>query len=416
MSTISLRIATIVLLSLSAIACNSGSGGGSSPPPIQGTGVERIDSAMNGVMSTYSPPGIAVAVVRNDQLVFAKGYGTADLAGTIPMRPDHLFRVASVSKPITGIATLKAAEDGLIDIHAKAFDILASYLPASGADPRIGQIEVWHLMHHTGGWNLYGYPTDPLFRSLEVAQAMGVALPPDPQALTRWIATQGLAFDPGTSFAYTNIGFIVLARVIEQSTGFAYEDYVQQFVLQPAGVTRARLGGITRSQRLPDEVEYESFTNNIWKSVFDGTTVVTEPAYGGLNLLGFDASSAWVISAVDLAKLAAAVDGNPAYPEILSPQSFAIMKTVGTPQGTTPLGVSWFLGLNGNGTVTGWNHSGGMPGTSSYLARLPTGVIIAVITNTARDSAFTNALFGGLVTAVNGITDWPTTDLFGNYP
>ncbi|MEQ9562590.1 MAG: hypothetical protein RLN69_08725, partial [Woeseiaceae bacterium] len=188
------------------------------------------------------------------------------------------------------------------------------------------------------------------------------------------------------------------------------------FVLQPAGITRARLGGITKGERLPGEVEYESFSNAIWKSVFDGTTVVPEPAYGGLNLLGFDASSAWVFSAVDLVKLAAASDGDPAYPDIISSQSFDTMIERGTPAGSSAIGVAWFLGLDNNGVTTEWNHSGGMPGTVSLLARLRSGVIVAVITNTARNQNFTDDLFNSTITAVNGITDWPDVDLFGNFP
>jgi N-acyl-D-amino-acid deacylase len=397
----------------------SACGGSNSSQPaivIEGAGVERIDSAMNGVMNRHAPPGISVAVARDGKLVFAKAYGFANIAGTEALTPDHMFRVASVSKPVTGIAVLRAAEQGLLGFDEKAFDVLASYLPLNGADPRIGDIEIWHLMHHTGGWNLYDYPSDPLFRSLEVAQVVNSTMPPDPQALTRWIAMQPLAFDPGSNFAYTNIGFVLLGRILEQASGLTYEDFVQQHVLQPAGITRARLGGITKGERLPGEVEYESFSNSIWKSVFDGTTVIPEPAYGGLNLLGFDASSAWVFSAVDLVKLAAASDGNSAYPDIISSQSFDTMIERGTPAGSSVIGVAWFLGLDSNGVTTEWNHFGGMPGTVSLLARLRSGVIVAVITNTARNQNFTDDLFNSTISAVNGITDWPDVDLFGNYP
>jgi hypothetical protein len=133
-------------------------------------------------------------------------------------------------------------------------------------------------------------------------------------------------------------------------------------------------------------------------------------------LLGFDASSAWVFSAVDLVKLASASDGDTVYPDIISAQSFDTMIERGTPAGTTALGVSWFLDLNANGSVRGWNHTGGMPGTFSLLARLPSGVIVAVITNSDRGQGFSRELFDGLIEAVNGITDWPDVDLFGNFP
>ncbi len=410
------RLLSLLSIALAAaLLPGCGGSGGGEPPPvvIQGDGVERIDAAMNDVMQRHAPPGIAVAVVRDGMLVFANAYGTADLAGTQPLRPDHLFRVASVSKPVTGIAALKAIEEGLLDPDAAAFDVLARYLPPTGADPRLPLIRVRHLLHHTAGWNFYDYPDDPLFRSKEIADALGAALPLDPATLVRWVATQPLAFDPGASFAYTNIAYVTLGRVIEESTGFGYEDFVRRFVLEPAGITSARLGGVTRAERAPDEVEYESFRNSIWKSVFDGETVVAEPAYGGINLVGFDASSAWLFSVIDLVRLAAASDGDDSYPDVISRQSFEFMTAVGTPVGTQPLGVAWFLGRNAAGNVDSWDHSGGMPGTNSYLGRLSNGVIIAVVTNTAREQAFFTDLVGGLVRAVEGITDWPDTDLFG---
>ena len=283
-----------------------------------------------------------------------------------------------MSKPVTGIAALRAIEEGLLDPDAAVFDVLAQYLPATGADPRLPLMQVRHLLHHTGGWDFYDYPDDPLFRSKEVSDALVAPLPLDSETLVRWVAMQPLAFDPGTDFAYTNIGYVTLARVIEATTGFGYEDFVRRFVLEPAGITTARLGGITRRERAAGEVEYESFRNPIWRSVFDGETVVSEPAYGGLNLTGFDASSAWLFSVVDLARLAAAADGNDAYPDIVSRQSFEFMTA----------------------------------GTTSDLARLPRGVIIAVISNTAREQDFVSDLINGLVRAVDGITDWPEADLF----
>jgi len=407
----------VSLLAAALLAACSDSGDNAAPSAgPQEAGVERIDAAMHAVMDKYAPPGIAVAVGRDGALVFANAYGSADIAGAEPLRPDHLFRIASISKPITGLAALRAIEEGLLDADDPVFDILHSYLPPSGADPRISQITVGHLMHHTSGWNIWDYPDDPLFRSLEIANSLGVPMPVTPQDLTRWVATQPLAFDPGTNFAYTNIGYIVLGRVIEEATGFLYEDFVQRFVMEPAGVTQAQLGGIRRNERKPNEVEYESFRNNIWTSVFDGTTVVPEPAYGGINLVGFDASSAWLVSAVDLVRLVAAADGDPQYPDVISVSSFELMTAIGTPAGTTALGVAWFLGTDAAGDVVKWDHGGGMPGTNSYLARLPSGVIIAVISNTAREQDFFDDLAVGLTDAVNGITDWPDTDLFPQFP
>jgi hypothetical protein len=180
--------------------------------------------------------------------------------------------------------------------------------------------------------------------------------------------------------------------------------------MAPAGIGAARLGAITRTGRLADEVEYESFRNQIWRSVFDGFSVVPEPAYGGLNLVGFDASSAWVMSVLDLVRLAAATDGDPAYPDIISRAGFATMTRSATPAGAPAMGAAWFLGTDRRGRVVEWRHSGGMPGTTAYLGRLPSGVIVAVISNTARDGGFADDLVGSLIDAVDGITDWPEGD------
>jgi CubicO group peptidase (beta-lactamase class C family) len=407
-----------LLVAATLLPACGGSGGNAGPPiEINGTGVERIDTAMDAVMRRHAPPGIAVAVVKDGLLVFARGYGSADIAGSEPMRPDHLFRIASVSKPVTGIAALRAIDEGLLDADAAAFDILSSYLPPGGTDPRIAQITVQDLMSHTSGWNIWGFPDDPLFRSQEISTALGVPMPVTPQNLTRWVATQPLAFNPGTDFAYTNIGYVVLGRAIEQSTGFAYEEFVQRFVMEPAGITQARLGGMTRAERVSNEVEYESFPNSIWTSVFDGVSPVSEPAYGGINLVGFDASSAWLMSAVDLVKLVAAADGDPDYADVISREAFERMRTVGTPAGTMPMiGVAWYLGTDGAGSVVKWDHAGGMPGSTAYVARLPSGVIFAVVSNTSRDAPFFDDLATGMTRAVEGISDWPDTNLFPQFP
>ncbi len=407
-------------LALAGLLC-AGCGGGSGSPPPAGSspappsrGVELIDSAMQGIMDRHAPPGLAVAVVRDGKLAVANAYGHADLAASEPLRPDHLFRVASVSKPVTGIAAAKAIEDGLLDPDALVVDVLAGYLPATAVDARLPDMRVRHLLHHTGGWNYYDYPRDPLFRSGEIADETGAALPLNPDALIRWVMTQPVAFDPGTNFAYTNIGYVALGRVLEQATGAPYEELVQRLVLQPANISAARLGGITRAERMTNEVEYESVRNPIWTSVFDGQTVVAEPAYGGLNLLGFDASSAWLMSVVDMARLGAATDGDSAYPDVISGASVDFMTTVGTPAGTTAVGIAWFLDTASTGDVNRWAHSGGMPGTVAYLARLPSGVIIAIVSNTDR-GGFLQETIDRLTVAIEGVAVWPEDDLFANF-
>jgi N-acyl-D-amino-acid deacylase len=362
------------------------------PIPISGTGIAELDSIVTGWMRAWQVPGGALAVATSGEIVHSRGYGYADLAHTEPVTPDHLFRVASVSKPITAIATLVAVEEGLLSLDAAAFDVLADLLPTAGAaDARLVGVTVAHLLHHTGGFDLFGYPEDPLHRSKEIAAAEGVPSPPGPGVIVHWVAHQALGFDPGTHFAYTNVAYVILGRVLERASGMAYEEYVRTRVLDPAGASTAALGGPRREDRLAEEVEYESFFNAAWESIFEGENgPVAEPAYGGLNLAGLDASSAWVISAPDLVRLLLAVDGSTATPELLDDASRAWMLTNGSPSGESPYGAGWFLATAAEAQAAGFapvafaDHGGGMPGTTAYVALREDGLALAAAFNSNR--------------------------------
>lgn len=96
--------------------------------------------------------GGALAVVKDGRLVYAKGFGLADVVNKVPVEPTSLFRIASLSKPITAAAILKLAQDGKLDLDAKAFSYL-DLKPAdeSKFDPRLEEVTVRHLLQHTGG-------------------------------------------------------------------------------------------------------------------------------------------------------------------------------------------------------------------------------------------------------------------------
>ena len=83
-----------------------------------------FDREMEAFMSARGVPGGAVAVVKDRRLVYARGYGWANREAQIPARPDSLFRIASISKPITGVAVMKLVEDGKLSLDAKAFPLL----------------------------------------------------------------------------------------------------------------------------------------------------------------------------------------------------------------------------------------------------------------------------------------------------
>ena len=315
-----------LLLLFAALGCDTTTDlSADEPLPQTGESVPEIDAYAQDFLSKWDVPGAAYAVVWQGRLVVAAGYGYADLARTQPVRPEHLFRVASVSKPITAVATLKAVEEGLITLDTKAFDVLADLLPPTGpADARLLDITVADLLHHTSGFTLYNL-SDPFRRTKEVASAMGTSNPPASEAIVGFMARQPLGFAPGEGFAYTNVGFVTLGRIIERAAGMPYEEYVRAQIFSPMGITQARIGFARQAERLDGEVEYDS-RGIVWPSIFDGEGNVPA-AYGGVHTRAFDASSGWVLSAVDLARFAASVDGAATVPDLLSPSMQRYMIT-----------------------------------------------------------------------------------------
>src|SRR5436190_2492309 len=106
---------------------------------------QAFDLEMEPFMAARKVPGGPLAVVKDRRLVYARGYGWADRDKKIPVKPDSLFRIASVSKPITAVAVLNLVEEGKLDLDARAFGVVR--LPpvletGRPADPRLGQITI----------------------------------------------------------------------------------------------------------------------------------------------------------------------------------------------------------------------------------------------------------------------------------
>src|SRR5436190_1030338 len=118
--------------------------------------VEAFDREMEAFMDARKVPGGALAVVKNQRLVYARDYGWADRDTKIPVKADSLFRIASVSKPITAVAVMKLIEDGKLDFDTKAIPLLG-LTPAIASftdpEPRLRDITIRQLLQHTGGWD-----------------------------------------------------------------------------------------------------------------------------------------------------------------------------------------------------------------------------------------------------------------------
>jgi N-acyl-D-amino-acid deacylase len=192
--------------------------------PTTGLKVESLaayDEVMTRILAQWQVPGGALAVMKGDRLVLARGYGLADRDAGEPVQPDSRFRIASLSKPITAVAILQLVEQGRLDLDAKALRVLEDLQPAEASvDPRIWEITVRQLLQHTAGWDR-AETADPLFppRSVEAAQALGAPQPASCETVIRYAFTQPLDFDPGTRFGYGNLNYCILGRIVERVTG-----------------------------------------------------------------------------------------------------------------------------------------------------------------------------------------------------
>src|SRR6185436_8395741 len=278
------------------------------------------------LMKKYNIPGGAIAFAREGKLIYARGFGYADVENKTPVQPDALFRIASVSKTLTSAAIMTLVQDGKLALDDRVAPLIAHLTPAPGAtvDPRWDEITIRHLLDHSGGWDRDkpngGF--DPIDRPAIAAAAVNAPAPASSETLIRYMKGMPLDFNPGEKFAYSNFGYIILGRVIERVSGMPYKEYVGTHLLEPVGAPRTQQGRSHMTDALTDEVRYYSPPSSsvnalLVPSVFPGEGLVPL-TYGGFHLEAGDASGGWVSSTIDLLRLVGGIDGRPSRPDILS--------------------------------------------------------------------------------------------------
>jgi len=166
-------------------------------------------------------PGLSVAIARGGRLVFAEGFGSVDLEGKIPATGDTRYRIASVTKPITAVATLQLAAAGKLSLDDPVHQLCPAF-PRKSVDPTIR-----HLLAHQSGIR---HTTDDEDTSITGPfPRLADAIAP--------VAEEQLRFEPGERVLYTSWGYAVLGCVIETVSGQSYMDYIIEHVLRPAAMT-----------------------------------------------------------------------------------------------------------------------------------------------------------------------------------
>jgi N-acyl-D-amino-acid deacylase len=374
-----------------------------------GPGLEAFDRAVQALMSRHGIPGAALAIAKDGRLVFAKGYGWANLATGEKVRPGTLFGLASVSKPLTAMAIFRLVEQGKLRLDDRAFAILNHIRPPPGVrpDPRLNQITVRHLLNHSGGWNRQ-ITGDPVNWAPMIAQRLGVPMPIRPAHLIAHMYLVPLNFNPGTQWQYSNVGYIVLGEIIAKVSGQSYEEYVRQNVLAPMGIGRALLTGPRRVYATDESRCYLA-----------GNGVVL-PA---MQMPWVAAAAGWSVSTVDMVRFLTAVDGSRGKAFLTEKSRKEMVALPPPPLGPRPDGTHAGLGwpfVTSAQDSYGYLHDGLANGMRMFLKRSPKGVNWALAFNVSlnpdmADSQVVKAAVEEVRAEVERLERYPDIDLFKTY-
>jgi CubicO group peptidase (beta-lactamase class C family) len=197
---------------------------------------EKIDAILTAEVESGGP-GAAIAVIRDGQFIHRKAYGLANLEWGVPLNPDAVFRIASLTKQFTAVAIMILAERGRLSIEAP----IETYLPDWPARGR--QVTVRRLLNHTSG--VWRHDSDQGDRTRR----------PDPpvEEVIQLIYSRPFEFEPGDRYSYNNSGYLLLGAIVGAVSGQTYEDFLREAIFEPLGMTHT---GILRHEAITLERAY----------------------------------------------------------------------------------------------------------------------------------------------------------------
>lgn len=305
----------------------------------------------------YRVPAMSIALSKNGQFVYDHAGGMIDREHTTQASQDSLFRIADLSKVITAVTIFSLIEGGKLNLTDHAFGSAGVLGTKYGKAPYkmyVTDITVDHLLTHTAG----GWPAgenDPMLHNNGWDQS---------KLITETIDNVALTTQPGTQWAYSNFGYCVLGRVIEQVTGQPYEGYVKANILAPCGITTMQIAQNSERHRTPDEAIYiGQYSEDPYK----------------INLNRMDSTAGWIASSTQLVQFLDHVGGAPGIPSLLKPETIRVMTTPSPayPQGDARYARGCMVANNGS-----WWHSGSLPGSTGLMIRNPDASCSAAVCNT----------------------------------
>jgi D-alanyl-D-alanine carboxypeptidase len=287
----------------------------------------------------------AVLVARHGKVLLQKAWGRAHRETGAPVTPDTRFRIGSMNKMFTSVATLQLVEAGKIALD----DPIGKYLTDYPNKDVASKVTVRHLLTHTGGTgDIFGPELDKNRLSLRTHSDY-----------LKLYGSRGLTHEPGKEFEYSNYGFVLLGALIEKVTGMSYYDYVESKIFKPAGMTST--GSLTEAEKVPNRSTGYMKRDGAWVPNTDTLPWRGTAAGGGYSTVG------------DLLRFAEALEAG----KLISKKMLA-EATKAQVEG----GYGFGFDTKGEGPLRSYGHNGGAPGMNGDLRIFPQlGTVLVALSN-----------------------------------
>lgn len=196
----------------------------------------KLDGIVDRAVQSREAPGVLVGVASEGKLIYSRARGMADLENNVPLNPQMLMRIGSITKTFTAVLSMKLVEEGVWTLDTRARALLPD-LPESW-DP----VTVRHLLEHSSG--IPSYTDLPLFWM----EWMG--RPVSPRNILKLVTDLPVVSEPGKKFAYNNSGYVLLGLMLEKQEGKSYQEVLNDRILKPLGMKRTFF--VTNQRLLPN--------------------------------------------------------------------------------------------------------------------------------------------------------------------
>ncbi|MGB5821180.1 MAG: serine hydrolase [Saonia sp.] len=195
---------------------------------------QNLENAFDEILETkYLPknPGATALVAKEGNIIYRKGFGMANLELGVPMKPEHVFELGSITKQFTAVSILMLLEQGKLRLD----DDITKYLPDYPAHDQ--KISIHHLLNHTSGIKSY----TEMGNLKEFAKN-----DKSPKEIIDYFKNEPMDFNPGEEWHYNNSGYIVLGYIIEEISGKPYADFITENIFKPLGMENSYYGSKTK--------------------------------------------------------------------------------------------------------------------------------------------------------------------------